>query len=258
MASSDWILPLYFLSFCFVSNIVMKSFSMAARPRENRSLPLSFWLSPFCSIDTWKKVRPASPGDAKRLWRKFAVAATAFGFAYLYYRRLIARLEPSLLFKSYLAVLPFYLLTECVGAFVQLLVFAFGHWLPPTHANPIASRGLSEFWARRWNPWVAEWFKQVLFPRWEKRPLIGIAAIFAFSGLWHEVLINLPLYLVRKIPLFGTMTLYFGIQGVGVILDKRLLKGGPAFLRIFFLWLVVILPVPLFLNEASLRMFLLY
>jgi hypothetical protein len=68
----------------------------------------------------------------------------------------------------------------------------------------------------------------------------------------HELVINLPLWFVTGRVLFGTMMLYFLLQGAGILVERRFLKWRTCW-RIAFAWLIVFGPVPLIINEGLLR-----
>ena len=50
----------------------------------------------------------------------------------------------------------------------------------------------------------------------------------------------------------GSMMLYFLLQAVGILVERRWLKGR-ARLSVVFVWLVVFVPAPLVINEGLLR-----
>ncbi|MDC0723462.1 MBOAT family protein [Nannocystis bainbridge] len=118
--------------------------------------------------------------------------------------------------------------------------------------HPLAARGLSEFWGRRWNLPFTEMTQRAVY-----RPLLPAlgrdrAAVlaFAFSGLLHEVAISLP---VRAG--FGGPMLYFLLHGGATRLEPRL---RPAFARRPWLahaWTVgwLVLPMPLLFHPPFLR-----
>jgi hypothetical protein len=108
---------------------------------------------------------------------------------------------------------------------------------PPLMRFPAAGRSLSEFWGVRWNTAFS-----TLARRFVLRPLgrrWGLAtaggAVFLMSGLIHELAISLPAR-----GGWGGPTLYFLIQGAGVVLEKRTGRSG----RVWTL-LVTALPMPL-------------
>ena len=49
--------------------------------------------------------------------------------------------------------------------------------MPQVHNIPLVSRGLAEFWGRRWNLWFSDWFRYAVFDRLRSRP--GAALILA-------------------------------------------------------------------------------
>ncbi|MDF1812330.1 MAG: DCC1-like thiol-disulfide oxidoreductase family protein [Verrucomicrobiales bacterium] len=120
-----------------------------------------------------------------------------------------------------------------------------GYKVEPIMREPWISRGLGEFWGTRWNRGFSDWAREFLF-----RPLTakfglktGTIAGFLASGLAHEIVISLPAGAG-----FGQPTLYFLIQGTGVLVEKRarLRKRGIARL---WMWVVVIIPAPLLFHK---------
>ena len=103
--------------------------------------------------------------------------------------------------------------------------------------NPWASRTLGEFWGRRWNmAFHAVAKRRVFLPvarRWGTSA--GLAATFLMSGRLHDLLLSVPAG-----GGYGLPTLYFALQGAGVLLERRWRISG----RLWALgW--VLLPAPL-------------
>lgn len=84
------------------------------------------------------------------------------------------------------------------------------HW-------PLLSQSVSEFWGKRWNLAFRDITHRFLFRPVAARSSarLGLAAVFVFSGLVHDLVISLP-------PLagFGLPTLYFVIQGAALLVER--------------------------------------
>jgi hypothetical protein len=153
---------------------------------------------------------------------------------------------------SYCAAPVFLLMSETLVAFAIVLWLPSGRLLPPIHNRPWMARSVADFWSNRWNLWVSDWFRYAIFRPLRSRPVFALILAFAISGLLHEWVINVPLYFVTGHALFGTMMIYFLLQAVGILVERYFLKGQPR-LMVIFVWLVVVVPVPLVINEGLLR-----
>lgn len=67
----------------------------------------------------------------------------------------------------------------------------------------------------------------------------------------HECVTNFTLYHFTGKALFGSMMIYFLLQAVGIVAERRFLKGYRRLMTVF-VWLVVVVPAPLVLNEGLL------
>jgi alginate O-acetyltransferase complex protein AlgI len=78
-------------------------------------------------------------------------------------------------------------------------------------------------------------------------PATATLFAFLFSGILHEVIISIP---VRN--LYGLPTLYFVIQGVGVLVERMWLRIKTANAFVGWVWtaVVILLPLPLLFNPA--------
>ncbi len=114
----------------------------------------------------------------------------------------------------------------------------------PVHrlfTNPLASRGLRDFWSRRWNRPFVE-MNRVLFMPLLQRLMGRRAAVmgaFVLSGVLHELAISLP-----ADRGWGGPLLYFVIQGLGMYLEGPTRRGR------LWTWAWILLPIPLLFHEA--------
>lgn len=124
----------------------------------------------------------------------------------------------------------------------------FGFSLTPIMLEPWKARDLSDFWGQRWNRAFSDWAGEFVFRPLAKRLGIvkGTLAGFLVSGLAHEFTISLPANAGYGLP-----TLYFLIQGVALLLFRKLkLPPLPGRLATF---LCVLLPAPLLFHPPFLE-----
>lgn len=145
-----------------------------------------------------------------------------------------------------------YFLTEAVGALAQLLFSRRELSIYPIHHQPLYSPSLSQFWGRRWNLWVQDWLKDISNALGKHSRLMRIIVTFLVSGIFHEVMVNFPYWLMTGKSYFGTMMAYFLIQAFGLYLDKKFIKHLNPHIRRIYQWLFIILPSPLFINQPLL------
>ena len=143
-------------------------------------------------------------------------------------------------------------MAEFFAAVITIVLLPSGQLLPPVHCRPWQARSIADFWGRRWNLWFSDWFRYALFTRLRGWPVGALILIFAISGVMHEWVINVPLYCLTGRALFGLMMVYFLLQAVGLLLERRFLKDRGV-LRVGFAWLVILAPAPLVMNEGLLR-----
>jgi hypothetical protein len=112
-----------------------------------------------------------------------------------------------------------------------------GRPAPLVMNRPLASLTLTESWGRRWNTAFHILGERLVFRRLV-RPC-GVAramfAVFLISGLVHDAVITLPARAGWGLP-----TLYFLIQGTGVMVERRWRLRGRA-----WVWCLTGLPLPL-------------
>ncbi len=211
-----------------------------------------FLLAPVPSYRTWER---GTPPDGSNLLRTFGIffgeLLLLLGFYSLPSDFLVANLHWFL--QGYIAIAPFLLLIDTLGRFCRFEYRLVGVGIPHIHDNFWSAGKLSEFWSR-WNVWFADFLEETCFRPVIRKPLIGMILAFGGSGIFHEYLVNLPLYWVYRINLFGTMMLYFLIQAFGFWFERRYLSDRPRINRLWT-WSIVVLPAPLVLNLGTLKIF---
>lgn len=159
--------------------------------------------------------------------------------------------------KSYLGILfispSIYFVTESMGALGQILMNSFRP-IMAIHKNPLSSKSLGDFWGLRWNIWVQDWLRDISTSQ-KKHLSKKLILTFFVSGLFHELMVNLPFYLYFNRNYFGNMTLYFAIQGIGLWVEKKWLFNFPDLIKRSYTWIVIILPTPLFIAQPLLTFF---
>ncbi len=88
---------------------------------------------------------------------------------------------------------------------------------PPLMDAPILSSSLSDFWGKRWNLAFRDLAHGYVFRPLaaRRRTVSATLAVFLVSGVVHDVVISLPAR-----GGFGLPTLYFLIQGAGVLFQR--------------------------------------
>ncbi len=124
----------------------------------------------------------------------------------------------------------------------------------PIMNHPAAATSLSDFWNRRWNLAFRDYAHFAVF-----LPLVRClnpsAALFIgclFSGLIHELAISFPAG-----GGYGLPTLYFGIQGLGILLEHHLRRhrsvSSPPLLGRLWTALITIAPVWLLFHQPFIQ-----
>jgi len=178
-------------------------------------------------------------------WASAAIKTIIGGGLFVWAGRLIARESQAA--GAWLAMAAFILTLHC-GLFhlLSCLWRAVGRNAQPLMNRPLASRSVAEFWGRRWNRAFRDLTYPAIFRPLATRydPAIGAVAVFAFSGLVHEVVISVPAG-----GGFGLPTLYFLLQGAAVLAESRFIKNpatsGRAFLGRAIAAVVIAAPLPL-------------
>jgi hypothetical protein len=205
-------------------------------------------LSPFPTPVSVKRALPLSAGP--RVIRRFLLALGVCISAYwLYWNLLACRIPPIVL--SYLGAIMLWLVSEVFGAAVLFVATPWGKLLPLPHgAAPPLAKSLSDFWGRRWNVWMSDWFRQAIFSSLQAHPLFALFLVFLASGILHEWAINAPLYVVTGRNCFGSMIVYFLLQALGILLER---KTRNRHVRRLLVWFFAFGAAPLIMNEGFLR-----
>ena len=247
-------MTLLFLLALGAMGFTMKLFALLLPARGART-GWRFILSPLVSPSSMQRTRPVV--GAGRLLGQTILYVAMLVPAYLGYRWLLERFDPPAWILAYPAALILLLLAETVTALVPLVWLPTGDRLPPLCNHPALTRSLTEFWSARWNLWFSDWFRYAIFVRMKGKPLRALFTVFAISGAMHEWVINVPLYLVTGQSRFGTMMIYFLIQPIAMLFERRFLAKAPR-MRIAFALITVVGLVPLLINEGLLRVLFLW
>ncbi|HEV2293012.1 MAG TPA: DUF2071 domain-containing protein [Tepidisphaeraceae bacterium] len=120
----------------------------------------------------------------------------------------------------------------------------------PIMNAPLRSRSVAEFWGSRWNLGFHHLANELVFRPTVQRLGIAGAVLLTFlaSGLVHELVITLPAR-----GGYGLPTLYFVLQGTGVLLERRIPRRRKWARRLFAFAIVglpvfILFPPPFVLN----------
>lgn len=246
----EWSITAWYLALLFAFGAPAKLISAARSTAPVLDRVKYLLIGPTLSMRTWSDREPVTFEAVRGM--VLPGLATA-GLLAGYYAWGGPRLADGVWLAGYISIVPLYLLIDTLGNVIRLGYLPFGA-LPPIHDRPWAAAGLSDFWGRRWNRWIADWLFEATFQPLKRRRELALFAAFIASGLLHEYLTALPYYLKTDRSLFGLMLLYFVVQAAGVAIERRWLRGRP-FARRLFAWAVILLPAPLVMNEASLLIF---
>lgn len=120
----------------------------------------------------------------------------------------------------------------------------------PLMNDPIRSQSLGEFWGRRWNTAFRDLTHRFLFRPLTRRFGVraGLAGGFVFSGLVHDLVISWPAG-----GGWGGPTLFFAIQGGGILLERTRLGAraglGSGVAGRLFTFAALLLPAPLLFHH---------
>jgi len=250
MSPSDlnWQMTGFFLLALVLTGFVMKLVALLLPVTASSERAGIFWL--LLSPNTLRRLQPAAaPG---RVLFQTLLWFGAVLLSYRIYGWLVGVVHIHGLLLSYAALPVLLVMSEFLALLGTVVGLPSGQLLPPLHCRLWLTRGLADFWGRRWNLWFSDWFRYSILTPLRRRPLLALILIFAVSGVMHEWVVNVPLYFLTGTTLFGSMMVYFLLQAAGILVERHFLKGHDR-LKIAFAWLVIVAPAPFIMNEGLLR-----
>jgi predicted DCC family thiol-disulfide oxidoreductase YuxK len=207
------------------------------------------WITLFCKRDARYPITPFRlfayffvwPGmdaraflglkmAAKSSWREWAgaVSKTLFGAAIIWIAVPIIPITQPLC-RGWVGMVGIVFLLH-FGIFHLLSLFwrAFGFNAKPIMNVPAAATSLSKFWSGHWNRAFSDLMRDNFFPPLHRRfgKRMAVLIVFLISGLCHEAMISLPAH-----GGYGLPTLYFGIQGAGILFERGVAGRRPGLAR---------------------------
>ena len=253
VAAADWRMTFTFCLLILVLVQVLKLVGAARKPPPVGERTF-FWGGLLFAVESMDRIVPAGKGVFLPLLLRFAASFAGFFAGHWLLWNAGRNFGVTGFGLSYLGAPIVWLASVPFCALAQLAYLPTGRLLPSVHNNVFAARGVADFWGQRWNLWMSDWFRQVIFRPMRRRPALAVAVVFLVSGVIHEFVINLGLWLVTGRNQFGSMMVYFGLQAAGLFAERAWLAEHPRLKRVWT-WIVVLGPVPLFMNEGMLRVF---
>lgn len=191
----------------------------------------------FCFLWFGMEPTPFAAKKRKLNWKKDALTGAACFLIGMAASVAVAQLDgaPLLLMFVPLSLAFHYGVLRLLTAFWRRQGIA----VRPLFRNPLVSRGLGDFWSRRWNlsfsQMMARTVQRPLTPRIGKRA--ALFAVFLVSGLLHEIAITVPVQAGYGLP-----TLYFALHGAAVLLER---ENWPLWQKRGAALVLVALPLPI-------------
>ncbi len=249
----DWTMSNYNIIACLLILPTFKLFRLPFRKPPLDERTLFYFFGPCSSKESLALCVPANRNLLLQRLRHYAHFALIGVIMYWILVTTQRRFQLSWFMLSYAAAPLLYVWSEANGAVVQVIFGILAGRIPGSiHRSPLRARSVGDFWGSRWNIWMRDCLYTFVFSPLRRRQHLALATVFLVSGMIHEVVLNLPLYLFLHRNLFGSQIGYFAIQYAGFSIDRKYLRPFPKF-RIFFLWFVVLLPAPLILNVGMLH-----
>lgn len=234
---------------CFIACVFLMK-TLALWVCFNRDSYTFYLKSPYLTPLSYNRQNHSSLKKQIYTWILFTIL---FFLSLIILKKLIVPNLSNSYLKSYFALPTLYFALEFMGRSAALLFTLFNSQpFVDMHQAPWMAKSLSEFWGRRWNTWVRDWIMTLTKPVTKVNSKIAPLYSFLISGLFHEVMVSLPYYLATGNSVFGYMISYFFIQLIGMRLEKRFKKLMNPLISRCYTWAVIILPVPLFINDSIL------
>ncbi|KAF0243487.1 MAG: hypothetical protein FD180_3377 [Planctomycetota bacterium] len=128
----------------------------------------------------------------------------------------VARFGPNDLAAAWIAMAGLVLALHC-GAFhlASCAWRAAGRDADPVMDAPLLATSPAEFWSGRWNRGFSDLVRDLVLRPLRRAPRLALFAVFALSGLVHELVISVPAR-----GGWGLPTAYFVLQGAAVALER--------------------------------------
>ena len=209
----------------FHASVAMLRVIDLARDRRRWSVPRRVWL--LAVLVDVREAKPtsdrrSSPGEVAALAGLAALSTIAFVAAADVAPTLAG--GPARALRWFGGLVGFYCAFDLTMRITTLAHRLAGYQLPPLHRDPILSRTVSEFWAKRWNLTVSDWLRRNCMRPLarRRRPKAAIIAAFTASAALHfwQAFVCLPWAISLLAPA------YFLIQGLVVVVERALGVGS--------------------------------
>ncbi len=231
----------------------MKLIAYLVEVAQNRKSDFRFvFLSPLFSTKSFYNLRNQNL-KISHLILKMSLHA----FLVIIYFSLCLKFKPNLSFLvfSYLVAPGIYLFTLAMGSILQCCFYLTGNRFVDIHDRPYLSYSLTDFWSKRWNRWIRDWLNNLTYGFKFSNLTIGVLVSFFISGIFHEIMFNLPYFLFKDEFVFGNMMIFFSLQSLGILFEKQFLRQTKPIYRRMFMWIMVIGLSPIFVREPLLSVF---
>jgi len=193
-----------------------------------------FWFAAWAGLDPIAFFGTANKGQGSgrvdfpigaELWYSSfaALLKITIGFALL---TLVAPrlITVSQLLAGWVGMVGIVLLLHCGIIHLMAIVWnVLGRPVKPIMNSPLLATTVSEFWGKRWNLAFRDYAHVCIFGPLVKKTNgpTAVLAGFLFSGVVHDLAISVPAG-----GGYGWPTLYFALQGIALLFERRLKKTG--------------------------------